>query len=185
MVTDRITVSIDEEARTALDNLTERTGRGQSELVRDALTFYAANFRAAETDASVDLQAYHAMLSNGESVFLDVDLLHCLVEYIDPENAAADDEFMERFDRVARYHAAEYEDKFDDLGELLDWVEVCGFVTVRYADHDTYHVVFPTERIRWIMTRFITESATHLPFEIDVEPGVSKVLMTERPAGAE
>lgn len=56
MVSDRVTVSLDEDARTALDNLVTRTGQGQSEFVRRALTFYAANFRTADSDLPFDLE---------------------------------------------------------------------------------------------------------------------------------
>ena len=56
MGTERITASLDEDARDALDDLTNRTGRGQSELVRKALRFYAANYRAATTEAGTKLE---------------------------------------------------------------------------------------------------------------------------------
>jgi len=83
---------------------------------------------------------------------------------------------------VADYHAAEYESQFTELGELLDWLSVCGFLTVRESAERTYHVVFPTEDLKWFMLRFIRESTADLPFELDIEEGVSKVLLTERPA---
>lgn len=38
MTGDRVTVSLDDDTSTALETLTERTGDGQSELVRQALT---------------------------------------------------------------------------------------------------------------------------------------------------
>lgn len=82
MAIDRVTVSLDEDAKGALDDLTERTGHGQSELFRRALTFYAANYRAATTDAGTKLGDYHKMLSGGEHVLLDVDFLHCFLDYV-------------------------------------------------------------------------------------------------------
>ncbi|WP_049917054.1 ribbon-helix-helix protein, CopG family [Halogeometricum pallidum] len=179
MVTNRITVSLDADAQTALDSLTDRTGKPQSELVREALVFYAANFEAATTDAGPNLETYHRMLASGEHVLLDVDFLHCFLDYVEDENGTPDPEFVEAANRVAAFHAREYEDRFESLGELLDWLSFCGFLTVRSSDDDAYHVVFPTESVKWFMTQFIRRSIEPLAFDIEIEEGVSKVLLRE------
>ncbi|MFC7006783.1 ribbon-helix-helix protein, CopG family [Halalkalicoccus salilacus] len=181
-MTDRVTVSLDEDARAALDALVHDTGEGQSEVVRRALAFYAANFEAATADAGANLEEYHQMLSSGEHVLLDVDFLHCFLEYVTDAEGDPNPDFLEEADRVSDYHAREYENRFSDLGELLDWLSFCGFLTVRRADDDTYHVVFPSESMKWFMTRFIERSTASLPFDLRIEPGVSKVLMTEVPS---
>lgn len=181
MVSDRLTVSMDEQSRKALDDLVNRTGKGQSELVRRALVFYAANFQAASTDVSGNLEEYHKMLASGEHVLLDIDFLHCLLDHAVNDVDDPDPEFVEAISRVARFHAAEYTDRFNDIGELLDWLSVCGFLTVRETDEDTYHVVFPSQELRWFMTKFIEESTSGHPFELDIEEGVSKVIIKQRP----
>ncbi len=178
-MTNRITVSLDDDARTALDNLVNRTGKPQSELVRQALTFYTANYDAATADAGENLEAYHQMLASGEHVLLDVDFLHCFLDYVEDEGGDPDPEFIELADQVSEYHAREYEHRFDSLGELLDWLSLCGFLTVRAIEGDTYHVVFPTESVKWFMMQFIELSTARLPFELEIEEGVSKVLITK------
>lgn len=180
-MTDRVTVSLDGESRTALDRLVNETGAGQSEVVRRALAFYAANFEAATADAGANLEAYHRMLSTGEHVLLDIDFLHCFLEHVTDENGDPDPEFAAAVDRVSEYHATEYEGRFEDPGELLDWLSFCGFLTVRRADDDTYHVVFPSEPLRRFMLRFIERSAASLPFDLRIESGVSKALIAEVP----
>jgi predicted transcriptional regulator len=178
MVTERTTVSLDEDARDALDTLAEQTGRGNSEIVRQALGFYAANQEVARADVSIDLDEYHEILASGEHALLDIDFLHTLLRH-----APKDDEvFLGDLDRVAEYHAAEYASRFDDLEEVLDWVSICGFITLRKTDEETYHVVFPTEDVKWFMLRFIERSTAEFPFEIEVDEGVSKVFLRERPA---
>ena len=179
MVSDRITVSLDDETREILDSLVGRTGQGNSELVRQALTFYAANLQAAQADVSIDLEEYHAMLSTGEHALLDIDFLHILLAHIRTDDGEWPEEFVEDIDRVARYHASEYEGRYSELRELLDWLSVCGFLTVRESQANTYHVVFPTEDLKWFMLRFIETSTENLPFEVEIEEGVSKVLMIE------
>lgn len=178
-MTNRITVSLDDEAQGALDELVGEAEKPQSELVRQALAFYAANYDAATAEAGTNLEAYHQMLSSGEHVLLDVDFLHCFLDYVEDETGTPDPDFLELADQVSRYHAREYEHRFDSLGELLDWLSFCGFLTVRETHGDTYHVVFPTESVKWFMTRFVERSAARLPFELELEEGVSKVLMTE------
>lgn len=181
MGTERITASLDEDARDALDDLTNRTGRGQSELVRKALRFYAANYRAATTEAGTKLEDYHEMLSGGEHVLLDVDFLHCFLDYVTDEEGTPDPAFLEGADVVSDYHAEEYAEEFESLDELLEWLSLCGFLGVRRSDDNRYHVVFPSEQIRWFMTRFIERSAARLPFDIEIESGLTKVLITEHP----
>jgi predicted transcriptional regulator len=180
MADDRVTVSLDSDASAALETLTSRTENGKSELVRQALTFYAANFGAATANASASLEEYHQMLAGGEHILLDVDFLHCFLEHIEGESGDPDPDFLECADRVAKYHTSEYDKRFTELSELLDWLSFCGFLTVRKTEENTYHVVFPTESMKWFMLRFIERSIAALDFDIDVNEGVSKVLFTER-----
>lgn len=179
MASDRLTVSLDERSRAALDDLVSRTGRGQSELVRQAIVFYATNFQVATADSSANIEQYHELLSGGEHVILDIDFLHGLLDHIEVNDEDPRPEFQGVIDRVAEYHAVEYRARFDTLEEVLDWLTLCGFLTSRKADENTYHVVFPTEKIKWFMTQFIEKSTSEHDFEISVSEGVSKVLITE------
>ncbi|WP_306054161.1 ribbon-helix-helix protein, CopG family [Natronococcus wangiae] len=178
-MTHRVTVSLDDDARAALETLGAETGMGQSELVRRALSFYAANFEAARERPSDNLEQYYQMLSSGEHVLLDVDFLHAFLEHCyadgDPDPA-----FVEAADRVSDYHAREYENRFADVGELLEWLSFCGFLEVRHEAGGVYHVVFPSEAIQWFMTRFIERSTASMPTEIEIERGVSKTIVAER-----
>jgi predicted transcriptional regulator len=179
MSTDRLTISLDGEAREALDDIAEGTDRSQSEIVRRALTFYAANYEAASTDSSETLAEYYKMLAGGEHVLLDIDFLHGFLEHVQ-EDGEPRPEFIEDADRVSDYHAQEYQDRFDSLAELLEWLSLCGFLTVRRTTENTYHIVFPSADIRWFMTRFIERSVAELPFDVEIEEGVAKVLLTEQ-----
>ncbi|MFC6904631.1 ribbon-helix-helix protein, CopG family [Halalkalicoccus tibetensis] len=177
-MTDRVTVSLDDDSRAALEALLSETGGGQSAVIRRALTFYAANFEAAETDVSADLQQYHRLLSTGEHVLLDVDFLHCFLDHVYREGEP-DPEFRTAADRVADFHAAEYAERFSELGEVLEWLSLCGFLTVRGVENGAYHVVFPSEPTKRFMLRFIERSTAELPFELAIEEGVAKALLSE------
>lgn len=176
---ERVTVSLDADAKAALDDLTNRTEGGQSAVVRRALTFYAANFEAVNSTRSADnLANYYQMLSGGEHVLLDVDFFHAFLDDIDPDDP--DEAFIETVDRVSEYHASEYAERFDDVGEVLDWLSLCGFLAVRNSDGDTYHVVFPSESMRWFMTRFLRKSLTDTSFDVEIEESVSKILVRQQ-----
>lgn len=178
MPSDRLTVSLDDDSRAALEDLSDRTDASQSELVRQALTFYANNFEAADMEGSNALEAYHRMLSQGEHVLLDIDFLHCFLRQA-MANGDFDPEFRDAIDQIAAYHAEEYSERFDSLEELLEWLALCGFLTVRQSDSGAYHVVFPSENIRWFMSRFIQKCATDLSFDVEVETGVAKTRFVE------
>jgi len=178
MGTDRLTVSLDEESREALESLTRNTGRSQSELVRRALTFYTANFEAASTDSSQSLEEYYKMLAGGEHVLLDIDFLHCFLAHV-KEDGEPTKEFISDTDQVSDYHAEEVVDRFSSLDELLEWLSLCGVLSVRQSTENTYHIVFPPADVRWFMTRFIERSVEKLSFDVDIKPGVAKVLLIE------
>ncbi|SDC32840.1 ribbon-helix-helix protein, CopG family [Natrinema hispanicum] len=183
-MTQRVTVSLDDDSTTALETLVAETGNGQSEVVRRALTFYAANFEAADGGPSDNLEQYYQMLSSGEHVLLDIDFLHAFLGYCynggDPDPA-----FVEAADRVSDYHAHEYATRFEEVGDLLEWLSFCGFLDVRQEGEGVYHLVFPAEAVRWFMTRFIERSTVELPTEIRLEQGVSKVIVTEGEGNAD
>jgi len=175
---DRVTVSLDDDAKSALEEVVGQTEDSRSEIVREAIKFYAANFDSARTSDSDHLHTYYEMLSTGEHVLLDVDLLHVFLSQVE-DPGDRDDEFLETIDQVAQYHAQEYAERFDSLEDVLDWLSLCGFLTVRRAEEGSYHVVFPSESLRWLMVRFIRGSVTDLPFDVTVEESVSKVLFAE------
>lgn len=180
MIKDRITVSLDEDAQEALEQLVGRTGKSNSELVRQAISFYAANQQVASSDVSLDLEEYHEMLASGEHALLDIDFLHTLLKY-SPDEGERAEAFTRDLDRVAEYHAAEYAERFQNLEEVLDWFSMCGFLTVRESTDNTYHVVFPTEDVKRFMLRFLRQSTAELPFDLEIEEGVSKVLLRTVP----
>ena len=66
------------------------------------------------------------------------------------------------------------------LDERRPRLSLCGFLTVRRTTENTYHIVFPSADIRWFMTRFIERSVAGLPFDVEIEEGVAKVLLTEQ-----
>jgi predicted transcriptional regulator len=179
MPSDRVTVSLDEDTKNTLEGLTDRSEESRSELIREAIAFYAANFDSANASDSDHLQTYYEMLSTGEHVLLAIDLLHALLSRVE-DPGDRNDEFLETIDQVAHYHAREYAERFDSLEDVLEWLSLCGFLTVRRADQGSFHVVFPSESLRWLMVRFIRGSVVELPFEIEIEESVSKVLLTER-----
>lgn len=181
MPSDRLTISLDKESRSALEDLTEQSDESQSELMRRAVRFYAANYDAARTNDENSLEEYYKMLSGGEHALLDIDFLHLFLSYLIEENGENAD-LLEDIGRVADYHGAEYRERFDSLEGLLDWLSLCGFLTVRQSDANTYHTVFQSPEIRWFMTRFVVQTAENLDFDVEVEEGVSKVLFTEHPA---
>ncbi|WP_138007997.1 ribbon-helix-helix protein, CopG family [Halalkalirubrum salinum] len=180
-MTQRVTVSLDDDSKTSLERLSTETGNGQSEVIRRALAFYAANFGAAKVQPSDNLEQYYQMLSSGEHILLDVDFLHAFLEHV-YDRDGPDPSFVEAADRVSDYHACEYAERFDDIGDVLEWLSFCGFLAVRHEDDGVYHVVFPSEPVRWFMSRFIERSTAELPTDIRIEPGVSKAIITERPA---
>jgi hypothetical protein len=87
------------------------------------------------------------MLSGGEHALPDVDFLHCFLDHVSDDNNEPDQGFLAKADQVSEYHAHEYDGEFETLDELLEWLSLCGFLSVRRSDDERYHIVFPSNQV--------------------------------------
>lgn len=180
---DRITVALDQEAKRTLENLEKRGEESKSELVRNAISFYGSNYRAAEEGPKEGLSQYYELVDSGEYVILDVDFLYLFLKYLYREGEHRR-EFLEAADQVFRYQALAYSKRFDDVEELVDWLALCGLLTAREGDDGAFHLLFPSDEIRRFTTRFIEQTCSQLDADVEIESAVSKALIvrTDRQA---
>lgn len=171
---DRITVSLDEETRAAFDRLGEETAANQSELVRRAIQFYEANLSVAEGDDADTLWRYSKALSGQDHVLLDRDFLHLFLRSV----PAAEEAFQDEVKRVAEYHVPEYDEEFDSVQELLEWLAFCGFLEFKRVGNERVQLIFHDEAVRDVMGTFVVAVLEGLGYDVEVaRTGITKVVL--------
>lgn len=172
----RVTVSMDERARSALDSLVEETGDSKSEVVRDALQFYEANRSIATDGDDKDLRKYNKALASQDHVLLDRDFMHLFLSTLADHDALED--FLAETPQVAAYHVPEYREDFDSIIDLLDWLEFCGFLQYRRIDDEAVQLIFHNRHIKEVMSRFTVNVIEGLDYEVTVSrDGITKVVL--------
>lgn len=112
---ERITISLDDNTKQALERLRERTSVNQSELVRHAIQFYEANLDVTENEDSDSLWRYSRALSAQDHVLLDRDFFHLFLRHV-PNS----EEFKSVIEQIASYHVPEYNEEFESPIDLLE-----------------------------------------------------------------
>lgn len=172
----RVTVSLDEHTRSALEELVDETGNSKSEIVRDALNFYETNIGVASEGDQNDLWKYNKALTSQDHVLLDRDFMHLFLSTLAEHGAL--DHFLEEATQVATYHVPEYREDFNSVTELFDWLEFCGFLQYRRIDDERVQLIFHDRHIKAVMAEFTVSVLEGLGYDVTVDrDGVTKVVL--------
>lgn len=175
-MSNRVTVSLDEQTKAALELLVEETGNSQSEVVRDALTFYEANLGVASNGDQNELWKYNKALASQDHLLLDRDFMHLFLSTL-AENDALQ-QFLEEAGQVATYHVPEYREDFSSVTEILDWLQFCGFLQYRRIGNDRVQLIFHDRHIKEVMSQFTANVLEGLGYDVTiVRDGVTKVAL--------
>ncbi|MFB6195128.1 MAG: ribbon-helix-helix protein, CopG family [Haloplanus sp.] len=175
-MSDRVTVSMDQRARSALDSLVDETGDNRSEVVRDALRFYHANRSIAASGDDNDLRKYNKALASQDHLLLDRDFMHLFLSTLAEHDALED--FLEETPQVAAYHVPEYREDFSSIVDLLDWLRFCGFLRYRQIDDEAVQLIFHNRHIKEVMSTFTVNVIEGLDYEVTVSrDGITKVVL--------
>lgn len=172
-VADRITISLDADTKRALESLREQTSANQSELVRSAIQFYEANLDVTESDDSDSLWRYSRALSAQDHVLLDRDFFHLFLQHVpNSEN------FESEVERIASYHAPEYNEEFQSPLELLEWLSFCGFLEYKQVDGQSIQLIFHNEDVKDVMGPFTVTAIEEMGHDVTVvRTGITKVVL--------
>lgn len=172
----RVTVSLDEHTRAALEALVDETGNSKSEVVRDALKFYETNIGVASEGDQNDLWKYNKALASQDHVLLDRDFMHLFLSTLAEHGGL--DGFLDEAAQVATYHVPEYREDFSSITELFDWLEFCGFLQHRRIDDERVQLIFHDRHIKAVMAEFTVNVLEGLDYDVTVDrDGVTKVVL--------
>jgi hypothetical protein len=172
----RITIALNEETSSLIEQMKKEMETSQSELVRQALTFYRDNKDFADASLRKKLLFYMDMLLSGEHVILDVD--HWLL-FLNLAEALPDNEgFWEKCIEVARSHAKQLRHKVCSLEDLLRRLEACNFFRVTKNSHNDFTLVLGSETAKKFVRLFIKEFVSVMGLKTEISENIAKIRVT-------
>jgi predicted transcriptional regulator len=172
----RITIALDNETNNLIEKMKKEMKTSQSELVRQALTFYYENRDFADASVRKKLSFYMDMLLSGEHIILDLDhwLLFLNLAEALPEN----EPFWEKCREVARSHAEQLRHKVCSLEDLLERLEACNFFRVNKNSENDFTLVLGSETGRKFVKIFIEEFLSVMGLKTEIKENIAKIRVT-------
>jgi len=169
----RITIALDDETSVLIEKMKNEMKTSQSELVRQALTFYYENKNFADVSARKKLSFYIDMLLSGEHVILDVD--HWLLFLNLAESSLEKEQFWEKCREVARSHAEQLRHRVCSLEDLLKRLEACNFFRVTKNSENDFTLVLGSEAAKKFVKVFIEEFLSVMGLKTEIKENITKI----------
>ena len=173
----RITIALDNETTALVEKMKKEMKTSQSELVRQALTFYYENKDFADALVRKKLSFYVDMLLSGEHIILDVD--HWLL-FLSLAESSPEKEFWEKCREVARSHAEQLKQKVFTLEDLLRRLEACNFFRVTKNSQNDFTLVLTSEATKKFVRLFIEEFLSVMGLKTDITENIAKMRVTAK-----
>jgi predicted transcriptional regulator len=169
----RITIALDDETSSLIEKMKKEMKTSQSELFRQALTFYYENKDLADASVRKKLAFYMDMLLSGEHVILDVD--HWLLFLNLAESSREKEQFWEKCREIARSHAEQLRHKVCSLEDLLRRLEACNFFRVTKNSQNDFTLVLGSEAAKKFVRVFIEEFLSVMDFKMEIKEDITKM----------
>jgi predicted transcriptional regulator len=172
----RITIALDDETSSLIEKMKKEMKTSQSELFRQALTFYYENKDLADASLRQKLSFYMDMLLSGEHVILDVD--HWLLFLNLAESSREKEQFWEKCREIARSHAEQLRGKVCSLEDLLRRLEACNFFRVTKNSQNDFTLVLGSEAAKKFVRVFIEEFLSVMGLKTEIKENITKMWVT-------
>jgi predicted transcriptional regulator len=172
----RITIALDDETSSLIEKMKKEMKISQSELMRQALTFYHENKDFADASVRKKLLFYMDMLLSGEHVILDVD--HWLLFLNLAESSREKEQFWEKHREVARSHAEQLRHTVCTLEDLLKRLEACNFFRVTKNSQNDFTLVLGSEIAKRFVRIFIEEFLSVIGLKTEIKEDITKIRIT-------
>lgn len=165
----RVTISLDGETRTLLEDMKKELKASRSEVVRRSLHFYSENKHLLGEGDRVKF--YIEMLSGGEHVILDIDHWQLFLNFV--EGSTEKNEFWEGHRKVAKSHGEEFRDI--PLMDVLERLEACNFYTLRKVSDEEFVLVMNSELTKKFVKTFLEQVFAVLGYTVEIKDDIAKL----------
>lgn len=165
----RVTIALDDETWRILNELRDREGISQSEVVREALRFYRRYERLRDLDRD-RVMLYIELLSQGEHIILDIDHWIAIMKLM--ENHPEKEKFWELHRDVARAHAEEFKGKNPEY--VLKRLEACNFFRMSQKEGE-YALIFVDELTKRFIKVMLEEIFDYMGIDAEIKEDLMKL----------
>uniref|UniRef100_A0A7J3M2Y1 CopG family transcriptional regulator n=1 Tax=Archaeoglobus fulgidus TaxID=2234 RepID=A0A7J3M2Y1_ARCFL len=168
----RLTISLDDDTITKLEELAEKDGRSLSEVVRAAIANY---YDLSLRETIPNLRRFLDLISSREYVVIDIGLWAAIADEI---NEKADEVFWETVEKVGFEHGLQFKEMgLKDVHSVLKLLEVTNWFKVRVISESVYGIVLTTRNEVKLVKKFLDGVFKSMGLNVEFSEGLRKLLV--------
>ena len=148
---ERLSISIDDDAKRKLDVLKRKSGKSTSEIIRDLIDLgYEIAISGADSES---LKAWVDYLSKRQHMILDIEHWRVIFNEIEGVNNS---EFWKQMEEIGLSHAFQYKVKgLDNVDKILRYVEKANWYEIKDEGNGVYTLILNDLKIKRFVRVFL------------------------------
>lgn len=172
----RLTVNLDDETDTALEELVQEQGISKSEIVREAIAYYQTICQEWQRVDHDLFEWYGRLLGSGEHRIFDIEHTEALLNELGDPSA----ELLTEWERIGHKHGIEWDSQFYDLEQKLRVLEYCNWYSLTKISDTEYALTTQSPQEAQLMCEFLKGECAELGLNADFQQVDRKILATEQ-----
>lgn len=171
----RVTVNLDDEAGGALEELADELDAGKSQVVRNALEFYARYvFEWDEPAEDVITWSLRYLGGRGHMIF-DLDHAELIFDTLDMDEA-----FMDEVRLSGRQHGRQWREEFSTVEDKLRPLEIGNFFDTTRIGEGEWVLNLTVPETAEFVTAFLESECEELGLDVEIENLGRRIVVRER-----
>jgi hypothetical protein len=169
----RVTISLNEETAELFKKMKQEVKMSQSELMREALKFYAQYKTICEPANATKMNTYVELLSTGEHIIIDID--HWLL-FLDFVEAHPDKEkFWKVHNDICEAHAERFKYKRYHADYVLKRLEACNLFKLSETSENSFTLVLGHEITRRFIKTELEQIFEGMGLDVELREDLAKL----------
>jgi hypothetical protein len=170
---ERITIALDERTVDLFKKMKEDTGMSQSELMREALKFYAKHKKLFEFSDEMVVYAYSEMLSVGEHIILNLNHWMMFLDFI--ETHPDKEKFWNLHKEICRASAEQFKHKLFNAESILKRLEISNLFNMIKTGKNDFTLIFGSDSPKKFVRIELEEIFARIGFIVEIREDFSKL----------
>ena len=172
----RVTVSLDDEAVSKLEELAKRENRSLSEIVRSAISSYY-DLSLSDAPKPEFLDELLDLLASREHVIVDAGLWSEILEEI---NKNAEEEFWKTVEKVGEEYGIQLREKgLKSARDVLKYLEMENWFRMKAVSDRTFNLVLTVSSELKILKKLLETIFKTMGFDVEIIEGLRKIIVKE------
>ncbi len=172
---ERLSVSLDSEAKRKLEELRRKKGKNISELIRELIDL---GHEVMKSDADIgSIRAWVDYLAKGQHMILDIEhwrVIFSEIEKVDNK------EFWKQMEEIGLSHAIQYKVKgLDTVEKILKYVEKANWYEIKDEGNGVYTLILNDLKIKRFVRVFLENVFRGQGINAEIKEGFGKLIIVE------